>query len=106
MPPQPSVAEKLEWVNRGARRKKILLSLKQPMTVKQISWQAGLPMMTCSYVLWELEVGECVMCLNDDASSSRLFWLTDLGKTCQKKVREERSLKPFRHELAPRSFSR
>ncbi len=78
--------EVYDWLSQGKRRKKIIAHLKQPMTAKQLARVAGMREDCCSYVLKELSTYRLVYCLNPGARRSRLYWLTDKCKQCQKKI--------------------
>ncbi|MCZ6655523.1 MAG: hypothetical protein O7D91_21150 [Planctomycetota bacterium] len=69
------------------------------MTAKQLSFQTGLQLDSCSYVLWELSVYELVYCLNNQTRKSRLYWLTELGKKCRGKVSDHLALALVTNEL-------
>ena len=81
---QPSGA--YNYLQQSERRKRIMSSMHQPMTAKQIAHHTELSIDTCSYVLWELVIYKLVSCLNNTSRRSRLYWLTDLGKKCQRKL--------------------
>ena len=87
-------SEAYHYLIQGERRKQILLQIKQPVTIKQLSKLTSFREDACSYIIWELRIYELVYCLNDQARRSRLYWLTDLGKTCQRKLLAENDL-PF-----------
>ena len=87
-------SEAYHYLIQGERRKQILLQIRQPVTIKQLSKLTNFRQDACSYIIWELRIYELVYCLNDQARRSRLYWLTDLGKTCQRKLLEENDL-PF-----------
>ncbi len=92
------LSEAYHWLIQGERRQQILLRMKQPMTAKQLSLQTGLQLNSCSYVLWELSIYELVYCLNNHARKSRLYWLTQLGKACERKLCEQQGLSTQRHD--------
>ncbi len=81
-----------EWITKEDNRKNILMSMKQPLTAKQISKKTGLSLDTCSYVLGKFAVRGVGACLNPDARNSRLYWVTDLGQKCLKRLHRELSL--------------
>lgn len=56
------------------------------MTAKQLSYRTGLSLSHCMNIVWELWVYEVVTCLTPAARNSRLYWLTDRGKSCQRQV--------------------
>ncbi len=81
-----------KWITKEDNRKNILMSMKQPLTAKQISKKTGLCLDTCSYVLGKFTVKGIGTCLNPDARNSRLYWVTDIGQECLKRLHQELSL--------------
>jgi len=61
-----------------------LTSLMQPMTAKQLSQMTEIREDSCSFILQEFLRCRIVTCLNSQARRSRLYWLTEDGKKCQK----------------------
>ena len=57
--------------------------MKQPLTAKQISKKTRINLDTCSYILGRFVSKGLSVCLNPEARSSRLYWLTDLGRSCR-----------------------
>ena len=94
---QPS--EAYQTLHQSQRRKNIMSSLLQPMTAKQIAHYTDLSIDTCSYVLGELVTYKIITCLNVASRRSRLYWLTDLGKNCQKKLFAEQELPEPKHDF-------
>ena len=84
-----------KWIIKEEERKKIVLSLRQPLTAKQISRKTRISIGTCSYLLGKLAVRGITVCLNPNARSSRLYWVTDLGREFQKR------LSPDGYDIAP-----
>ena len=91
--------EAYQYITQSERRKQILLRIIQPLTAKQLSKLTEISLDACSYILWELAVYEVVHCLNKQARRSRLYWLTDLGIACHKKLREQELLPRLDYEL-------
>lgn len=87
---QPS--EAYLWVKQAERRQNVLIRLTQPMTANQLARQTRLSRDCCSAALWELATHRLTTCLNPHARSSRLYWLTQQGKTCQRRLYRERGL--------------
>ena len=73
--------------------------MKQPMTATQLSQQTPHSQDTFSKVLAELFLYGLLRCLNPRAQRSRLYWLSELGKLCQQKLRETYGLSPLKHEF-------
>ncbi len=81
-----------EWIKKQENRKKIILSLGQPLTAKQISRRTRISVDTCSYLLGKCAIKSLVVCLNPNARNSRLYWVTELGRKHQERLRKELSL--------------
>ena len=75
-----------QWLTDDKNRKKILLAINQPITAKQLSKRTGIPVDTCSYILAKFAAKGLLICLNPDASKSRLYWLTKFGIRCRKQL--------------------
>jgi len=56
-----------------------MLTMNQPLTSTQLNRKTGIPGDTCSYILAECQARGICLCLNAEASSSRLYYLTKLG---------------------------
>lgn len=84
-----------EWTAKEENRRRILISMKQPLTAKQISKKTRINLDTCSYILGRFVSKELSVCLNPEARSSRLYWLTDLGRTCQELNLPEKAGKAY-----------
>ena len=89
-----------EWITKEEDRKKIVLSMRQPLTAKQISRKTRINVGTCSYLLSKFAARGITVCLNPDVRSSRLYWVTDLGRKCQKRLSQELS-RPVKAEDVP-----
>ena len=63
------------------------MSMTQPLTAKQISRKTGIGKDSCSYLLSKFAAKGVTVCLNPNARSSRLYWITDLGGKCQRRLR-------------------
>ena len=68
------------------------MTIKQPLTGKQIGRRTGIPTDTCSYVVAKLVNRGLLTCLNPEARNSRLYWLTDLGMQCRKRLHHDLTL--------------
>ncbi len=73
-------------ITKKENRKTILMAIDQPMTAKQISKRTGLNSVICCKALKNFVLDGLVVCLNPAAHNSRLYWLTDIGKECQKRL--------------------
>ena len=65
-------------------RRDVLLSITQPVTATQLSRKLGFSLDQCSNALLDLQSHKLVRCLNPNATRNRLFWLTRVGKHCQR----------------------
>lgn len=81
-----------EWIKKEESRRKILMTIAQPLTGKQIGRRTGIPMDTCSYVVAKLVTKGVLTCLNPEARNSRLYWLTGLGRQSQRKLHQDLGL--------------
>jgi predicted transcriptional regulator len=88
-----------EWIKKEESRRKILMTIKQPLTGKQIGRRTGIPMDTCSYVVAKLVARGLLTCLNPEARNSRLYWLTDLGIQCRKRFHQDLALAYEEYDL-------
>ena len=78
----------LSWVRQSGRRQGVVAVLDQPLTASQIATRVGLSLKHASFVLGEVLAGQVVQCLNSQASSSRVFWSTELGHRVQNEIRQ------------------
>ena len=81
-----------QWAAEEENRKKILIAINQPITAKQLSKRTGIPMDTCSYSLAKFTAKGLLVCLNTDASKSRLYWLTEFGLRCREQLHMDLNL--------------
>ena len=75
------------------------MTIKQPLPGKQIGIRTGIPLDTCSYVAAKLVTKGLLACLNPEARNSRLYWLTDLGLLCHKKLHQDLDLTHEEYDL-------
>ena len=75
------------------------MTIRQPLTGKQIGRRTGIPMDTCSYVVAKLVTKGLLICLNPEARNSRLYWLTDLGIQCRKRLHRDLALAYEEYDL-------
>ena len=80
-----------KWIEEKENRKRILKSISQPLTAKQIARRTRIDMDTCSYVLGKFKAKVLVTCLNPQARNSRLYYVTPLGRDCQRALYEDSS---------------
>lgn len=77
---------KNQWGKKEAHRREVLMALRMPLTAKQLTRRIGIPTDTCSYILSKLFGHGLVVCLNPASQNSRLYWLSEEGKKCQKEL--------------------
>jgi len=75
------------------------MTIKQPLTGKQIGRRTVMPIDSCSYVVAKLVTKGLLICLNPEARNSRLYWLTDLGVLCQKRLHQDFALAYEEYDL-------
>lgn len=75
------------------------MTIKQPLTGKQIAARTGIPADSCSYIIAKLVAKGLLTCLNAEARNSRLYWLTDLGTQCRKKLHQDLALPYAEYDL-------
>lgn len=74
--PTPTTAQ---YLIQGEQRIRVLRSLSQPLTARQLARRTGLTFDVCRDIVRELAIHKLIYCLNDRARRSRLYWPTDLG---------------------------
>ena len=89
---QPGPEELHSWLSRNARREEFLVRLKQPMTVKQMAAKMKVHIDVASELVRQLSKVGLIRCLNGQARSGRVYWVTKVGKECQKTLRKEKGL--------------
>lgn len=87
------------WLIQSERRKNILVDFNQPLTATHISRRTNIPLDACLHLLWGLNIYNILYCLNKNTRHNRLYWLTELGKVCQRRLREKLGLKPLTHNF-------
>ncbi len=90
-----------KWIKKEETRKKVLMSLRQPLTAKQISRRTRISVDTCSYLLGKFAAKGIGVCVNPNARNSRLYWITDTGRKCQERLRRELSLSEESYDVSP-----
>ncbi len=87
------------WLIQSERRKKILVGFDQPLTATHIARRAEITLDACLQLIWGMTVYGVIYFLNTDTRHNRLYWLTELGKACQRKLRGKLGLKPLAYRL-------
>ncbi len=62
------------------------------MTARQLARRTGLSFDACRDVVLSLAKQGFLCCLNDQARRSRLYWLTQRGKTCQRQLSDAQGM--------------
>ncbi len=81
-----NAARVLRWLVQNSRRRLVLLSVTQPLTAKQAAFRTALDPDRCGYIIWELALNDLLRCLNQQARRSRVYWLTQGGSACQRRL--------------------
>ena len=87
------------WLIQSERRKEIIRDLDQPLTATHIARRTDINVDSCLHLLWGLTLHGVIHSLNNGTRYNRLHWLTELGKACQRKLRETLALQPLAHRL-------
>jgi hypothetical protein len=88
-----------EWIAKEESHRKILTALKMPLTAKQLARKTGIPVGTCSYIVAKFTLKGIFTCLNQDAQNSRVYWLTELGISCQKQFCQDLNIPYKEYDL-------
>ena len=87
------------WLVQSERRRNILLDFDQPLTATHISRRTGIALDACLHLLWGMTTYGLLTCLNPDTRYNRLYWLTNVGKACQRRLRQRLGLRPIAHKV-------
>jgi DNA-binding HxlR family transcriptional regulator len=74
------------WLELSVKRLLILKSFAQPLTATHVARRTSISRDSCLHHLWSLTQRKILRCLNPDTRFNRLYTLTDLGKTCRRRV--------------------
>ncbi len=80
------LSEAYRHIHHSERRQRVLKSLSQPLTAKQIARKTGLRFDSCRDAVRELAKLGLIHCINETARRSRLYWLTKPGQACQRRL--------------------
>jgi len=86
------ISDVYTWIVEREDRKAVLLSLRQPMTAKQVGKKTGLSPDSGSHLLRRMAAKGLVVCVNPEARCSRLYRLTGRGQTCRGRIRRDLAL--------------
>ena len=87
------------WLVQSERRKNILVGFNQPLTATHIARRTDITLDASLHLLWGLSLYGIIYCPNKGTRYNRLYWLTELGKACQRKLRETLALQPLIHHF-------
>ncbi len=87
------------WLIQSERRKAILADFDQPLTATQIARRTRITLDSCLHLLWGMLLYGVLFHLNPATRYNRLYWLSELGKACQRKLRQKLALKPLAHRF-------
>lgn len=87
------------WLIQSERRKKILIGFDQPLTATHIARRTDITLDSCLHLLWGLTLYGVIYCLNKTTRYNKLHWLTELGRKCQRKLRQAMRLRPLSHRF-------
>ena len=85
--------EVYSWLIQSENRKKIIVDFNQPLTATHIARRTDIALNACLHFLWGLTLYDILYCLNKGCRYNKLYWLTELGRACQRKLRESLALK-------------
>ena len=86
------ISDVYTWIVEREDRRTVLLSLRQPMTAKQVGKKTGVSPDAGSHLLRRMAGKGLVACVNPDARCSRLYRVTELGQACRDRVRKDLAL--------------
>lgn len=81
-----------KWIKEEESREKVLMALKMPLTAKLLARKTGMSGNACSYIIAKFSEKGIVYCLNPKARNSRLYWLAEVGRRCQKQLCREKAI--------------
>ena len=82
-----------DWVVRSKRRLRVLVTVTQPMTVAQVARRTAMNLNGSCETIRELRDSGHVECLNPDATTGRVYWLTSRGTKIQRLLYKERDVR-------------
>ena len=88
-----------DWLGKGEQRKQVFLSLGQPVTADQVARRLKISLDSSSSALRGMNKLGLLHCLNISSRTSRLYWLSDTGIECHRKLLKESGLEAINYEL-------
>ena len=89
--------EVYSWLIQSENRKKIIVDFNQPLTATHIARRTDIAFNACLHLLWGLTLYDILYCLNKGSRYNKLYWVTEIGKACQRKLRESLAMKQVVH---------
>ena len=89
-----------DWIHQSKRRRRAIKLLTQPLTVKQLAFRMTTSLGNCSKVLVECSREAVVRCLNARANTSRVYWMTALGRSCRSWMYGREEALPAEEQIA------
>lgn len=77
------------WLIQSSRRQRVLREVIQPLTATQLAKRLQMQRDVCSVLLKELALYDLVRCYNPTAQRNRIYWITDAGHVCQRKLQAD-----------------
>ncbi len=87
------------WIEESPHRLRIITTLNQPVTARQLAHRDSIDLDRAGFAFWELRIRHLVECLNRSARNNRLYWLTAAGRRCQARLRRRLLLHPLEHDV-------
>ncbi len=78
-----------KWLTEKEDRRKILITLDQPLTAGQISKRVGIPLDSCSHILRKMKKRNLTSCMNPKSRNSRLYGLTRKGQVYRNQLNKK-----------------
>lgn len=88
-----TIEEVCERVQANPDRLQVLLTIRQPTTIGQFSRHNGWSLDHAGHVVWCLSQSRLLECLNPGVIRHRLYWLTQSGSRCQRRLRRAAGLR-------------
>lgn len=82
------------WLIQSSRRQRVLCEVIQPLTATQLAKRLRIQRDECSVLLKELALYDLVRCFNQTARRNRIYWITDTGHACQRKLQADQEQPP------------
>lgn len=91
--------EAIAWLRKEGLREKIFCSIRQPLTATQLAKRLNIEKRVVSHHFRILSKYQLLTCLNPESSKGRLYWFSELGTRCHKKVMQSKARSRVSYEL-------